>query len=68
MADRRDVVHVRLARDGGYYWRRCDGHNGEEKSRSSETYVRRSHALDQAIRMNPDCDVIFDSPGADNGP
>lgn len=64
MADR---VTVRRARDGGWYWRRCAA-NGEEKSRSSETYARRSHALDQAIACNPNCDVIVDSAGADNGP
>jgi len=62
MADR---VTVRRAKDGGWYWRRV-APNGEELSRSSETYVHRYHALDQAIRLNPDCVVDIEPGGVDN--
>lgn len=62
---RPDRVTVRRAKDGGYYWRRC-APNGEELSRSSETYVHRYHALDQALTCNPGCQIDVDYGGTDN--
>lgn len=50
-------VEVREAADGGFFWRRFAS-NGEELSRSSETYTHEQHALDQAEELNPGVPVM----------
>lgn len=58
MRERIDHVRVQADSQGEWYWHRTDGDNGKVLSGSTESYTKRSHALDQAFELNADIDTV----------
>lgn len=53
-----DKVHIEKTDDGQWWWQRYNGHNGKALSQASETYVNKSHAVDMAVKLNPQCEYV----------